>query len=177
MSKVSARCSQHYLQCLSILAAIAVIWLSVVPPILGFWPQGVALAKRPSEAGSINTRSIGASKAPKLPPRVKTVGVSEIGARSAVLLGRVNAHNQRTVVRFQYGMTKSYGHVAPGPVEETVGGSRFQEFEETVLCLRPKTTYHFRITAKNGSGFVVGRDRTFTTHGTNEGYAELCRNA
>ena len=109
-----------------------------------------------------------------LPPLATTSRAYEIRPRSAILLGHVNAHGQRTAVRFQYGRTTSYGHISPRYVEEVVIGSRNEEVEETILCLRPKTTYHFRIVARNRSGTVFGRDRKFTTRPEIAGNVEPC---
>jgi len=98
-----------------------------------------------------------------LPPLARTLHAYAIGPRGAILLGTVNPRNQRTVVRFEYGRTRSYGRVAPRYVEEEWFGDEDNEAEELVECLRPRTRYHYRIVATSRGGTAYGEDRTFRT--------------
>jgi hypothetical protein len=81
-----------------------------------------------------------------------------------VLTGVINARDQTTHFKFQYGLTESYGMEADAELnEELVTGRRNNKVAEGLCCLRPRTTYHFRIVAFNRHGVARGHDRTFTT--------------
>jgi hypothetical protein len=56
-------------------------------------------------------------------------------------------------------------------------GNQTRQAEVGLTCLQPKTTYHFRIVARNGSGKTFGGDQTFTTtrlHGSIPSLYEGC---
>jgi hypothetical protein len=97
-------------------------------------------------------------------PTARTIKAYSVEGSEAVIAGFINPRGQRTTFWFQYGPTKSYGSIVPkGPLEEEFFGNRRREVEAGLDCLQPKTTYHFRIIAKNRSGKTWGGDRTFTT--------------
>jgi hypothetical protein len=97
------------------------------------------------------------------PPKVQTANAYGVQGSEAVIAGFVNARGPRTIFWFQYGPTKSYGMIAPETTEDELYGNERREVEEGLDCLQPKTTYHFRIVARNRYGKAFGRDRTFTT--------------
>lgn len=99
----------------------------------------------------------------RLPPRARTAKAYGVHGSDAVLVAIVNPRNQRTAVRFQYGLDRHYGSIAPKELEEVAVGGHNQEINQAVRCLAPKTTYHFRVVASNRSGTTYGADRTFTT--------------
>jgi phosphodiesterase/alkaline phosphatase D-like protein len=95
-------------------------------------------------------------------PSAETAKALSVSSTAAVLSGRVDARNQPTHFKFQYGKTLPYSQTtATG--EENVVGHRTELVAEAATGLRPGTTYHFRIIAFNKFGFTVGRDRTFRT--------------
>jgi hypothetical protein len=65
-------------------------------------------------------------------------------------------------VRFQYGITTSYGSTT---ANQTKTGNTAQNVAANISGLTTGTTYHFRIVATNSAGTRFGSDRTFTTTG------------
>jgi hypothetical protein len=130
-----------------------------------------AVVGRPARASTPVSAPAGEGVA----PLAWTTPAREVSATEAELFGRFNPRGPRTVLRFEYGRTKAYGHFAPPYVEEEFFGEQNQEYEEIVECLRPLTRYHYRIVAKNKFGTTYGKDRTFKTrarHG--RGFREEC---
>jgi lysyl endopeptidase len=84
-----------------------------------------------------------------------------IQINSARLKGTVNPHGSSTTVYFQYGRTTSYGSSTPN---QTKTGNHYQNVSAIITGLSPRTTYHFRLVARNAVGTRYGRDRTFTTN-------------
>ena len=105
----------------------------------------------------------GAEAEEALPPLAWTTHASSIGPNGALLLGEFNPRGHRTVVQFQFGRTKSYGRITPTFPEEEWFGEEVSEEEEFAECLRPRTTYHYRILARSRFGTAYGQDRTFKT--------------
>jgi hypothetical protein len=64
--------------------------------------------------------------------------------------------------RFEYGTTTAYGQVTPRRDQEDLGTAAAHE---RLTGLRPHTTYHYRLQAKNGGNLTSSEDRTFTTGG------------
>ncbi len=79
----------------------------------------------------------------------------------AQLNARINPQGQEGTVRFDWGLTTAYGNttaeVSAGSGKGTVARAT------TITALRPGKVYHYRAVAKNATGTVVGKDRTFTT--------------
>jgi hypothetical protein len=67
-----------------------------------------------------------------------------------------------TTYRFEYGTTTGYGE---STAEAALGGGHFEDqpVSVPVTGLQPRTTYHYRVVARNGSQTSDGPDRTFTT--------------
>jgi hypothetical protein len=105
----------------------------------------------------------GAEAKEALPPLAWTTHASSIGPNGALLLGEFNPRGHRTVVQFQFGRTMAYGRITPTYPEEEWFGNEVSEEEEIAECLRPQTTYHYRIVAKSKFGTAYGQDRTFRT--------------
>ena len=98
-----------------------------------------------------------------LPEIVTNSENAEVTMFTAQLFAGINPKWLNTHMRFEYGMTGSYGsqvQAEESPV--THADSAFQASKE-VSGLEPATTYHYRAVAKNQIGTVNGPDRTFTT--------------
>jgi Fibronectin type III domain len=94
-------------------------------------------------------------------PAATTGGVSNVTSSSVTVSGTVNPAGQSTTYSFQYGTTTAYG-------SQTSAQSAGQDATDhavsaTLTGLKPARTYHFRVSATNGSGTTVGADKSFTT--------------
>jgi hypothetical protein len=87
---------------------------------------------------------------PPLPPAIDSQGTSGVTPFEAHFEGLVNANNQATTCKFEYGETTAYGNEASCALEspEAFGD---QEVAASVTGLQAKTTYHFRIVAENAA--------------------------
>lgn len=101
------------------------------------------------------------------PPAVEGVGVNEVQNTSADLVGYVDPNGQPTSYRFEYGTA---GPCASNPCTsvplggEAIGsGSSLLFVAQPVVGLSPRTEYHFRLVATNGTGAKASEDDTFTT--------------
>lgn len=95
-------------------------------------------------------------------PKARTGRALFPSSTVVVLTGLINARNQPTQFKFQYGLRRPYAHTTEVG-ERIVGGHRTNEVSETVSHLKPGSTYHYRLLAFNKYGFAVGADRTFKT--------------
>lgn len=122
------------------------------------------MAAMPTFAGTPYTQASSEKARVATAPMAWTTHALGVEGSEAVVAGFINPRGQRTIFWFQYGLTKSYGSMAPEDAfEEEFFGHQSREVEEGLDCLQPKTTYHFRIVARNRSGKTFGGDRTFTT--------------
>ena len=110
-------------------------------------------------AGSLSTGVAFAASS----PTVATGAATKIGDSSVVLNGTINPNGHGTQYSFTYGPTTAYG--ATTATGKLKAGTKAVAVTRTVGGLLPGTTYHYRITAANSGGLVVGADRTFTTTG------------
>lgn len=86
-----------------------------------------------------------------VPPKARTTEGLATEAE-AVVYGVVYPRGHLTRYWFQWGRTPRYGHVTEVS-EETVGPDFGpKEVEEGLSGLHPRTTYHFRIVARNAGG-------------------------
>ena len=96
------------------------------------------------------------------PPAVVTGVATSVGVTGATLNGTANPNGFATNANFEYGLTTGYGSTTPvqamgsGFGAASIGGG-------AVSPLACNTLYHFRATANNMGGTVVGSDTTFTT--------------
>ena len=95
-------------------------------------------------------------------PTAATLAASQVTGYRAVVQGAVNARDNATTVRFEYGTDENYGSTVTATPDtladhaETVAGA-------TLRSLLPETTYHYRVVADCAGGVIRGEDRTFTT--------------
>jgi tetratricopeptide (TPR) repeat protein len=101
-------------------------------------------------------------------PVVITNPATLVAGFSATLNGSVNPHGLTTNVYFQYGITINYGLFT---ANQSKTGNAYQHVAANISGLAANTTYHFRIVATNSAGTRYGADRTFTTHGAEQGLA------
>jgi hypothetical protein len=97
-------------------------------------------------------------------PGVQDAGVTDRTANAVVVNGRVNPYGQQTTYRFEYGETAAYGSVVPTGDEDVAGnGYAFRGISHHISDLKPATTYHYRLVARNATGSSATPDATFTT--------------
>jgi hypothetical protein len=95
-------------------------------------------------------------------PDVGTPSASAISSAGATLAANVNAHNQATTYRFDYGPTTAYGSTT---ASKTLSPADDAPHAGTtgVSGLTAGQTYHYRVVATNATGATTGADATFTT--------------
>jgi phosphodiesterase/alkaline phosphatase D-like protein len=98
----------------------------------------------------------------KAAPVATTNAASPITSTGATLNGTVNASNESTTVKFEYGTTDSYGSTATA-AQSPVTGTSNTSVSYALTGLNPNTTYHYRVVAQNGTNTANGSDQTFTT--------------
>ena len=92
---------------------------------------------------------------------VTTEAASGVSSSSASLNATVNPNGLSTSVRFQWGLTTSYGNTTP--TQSLGGGASNITFNTALTALSPNTTYHFRTVATNSAGTAYGNDTIFVT--------------
>lgn len=100
-------------------------------------------------------------------PTVITNKSTDIGDTTTTLNGHLDHMGGATScsVRFQYGLTTSYGSIT-SPETMTYPGS----FYKSITNLTPGTIYHYRAVAENIAGMSFGVDIQFTTTGGAENH-------
>jgi hypothetical protein len=95
-------------------------------------------------------------------PTVITTAATALALTGASLNGTVSANGAATTVSFEYGLTASYGStLAAGSLLANASNAAVSTALGGLTCA---TTYHFRITANNGTGgTIVGSDMSFST--------------
>jgi len=147
----------------SALAVLVLVGLSLATSVGAQRSTGLTRGFHPASFLSVAKGEDHGGAPQRLPiPRAETLPAYFVHATYAVLRGEVNARDGVANFKFQYGRSASYETTLEAN-EEFVTGHRNSEVAEAITRLRPNTTYHFRIIASNRSGFVVGRDRMFTT--------------
>lgn len=94
-------------------------------------------------------------------PGASTDNASKVTASTATLNGKVNPNGEGTTYAFDWGTTGAYGQTTTAA--SAGSGSTTKAVSAAISGLSPGTTYHFRVTATNGSGTTVGSDQTFAT--------------
>lgn len=94
-------------------------------------------------------------------PKLKTNSAGSVKGTSATLHGSVNAGGAKTTYYFEYGTSMAYGSKTAKRTLKP--GDATKRVSVKIKGLKPGTTYHFRVLAKNSAGSAKGKDRTFTT--------------
>ncbi|HMD13789.1 MAG TPA: T9SS type A sorting domain-containing protein, partial [Bacteroidota bacterium] len=94
-------------------------------------------------------------------PVATTLSTDTISPTHATVHGSVNANNATTTVKFEYGLTASYGNQVTA-AQSPVNGTAPTAVSAQITGLVPNTTYHYRVSATNVAGTAVGADSTFT---------------
>jgi hypothetical protein len=157
----------------SIDAGSATEAISVQTPITGLIPNQtyhfrvVAENVFGASDGLDNTFITGA-----LPPAIDQPPSTANPMRSSVVAtGTVNPEHSETIYRFVYVEAGEYAPLAIDPYAEGGSGAAVsagaglgdRSVEQVLTGLRPNTTYHYALVARNSAGYTRGVDGTFTT--------------
>ena len=94
------------------------------------------------------------------PPTVTTTAATSIGTSGATLQAYLaDDGGESCSVRFQYGLTTSYGTTTAWVSGYVTGNT----ITKAITGLAPGTTYHFRAQASNSAGTTSGSDQQFST--------------
>ncbi len=117
-----------------------------------------------SGAGLAAQAGVAYGAAPPSAPSLSKVSSFVVEQTRAELIGTISPGEQATRYHFEYGTSTAYGTEVPRFGIE-VGGEESGPIivGQELTGLRPGTTYHYRLVAKNASGETVGSDQTFTT--------------
>lgn len=97
---------------------------------------------------------------PTYAPTVETLPATDVNHEQATLNGDLNNDGGLvTKVRFNYGLTPSYGINTNWQENKHTNDT----FLETITSLQDEKTYHFRTEANNSKGTSYGADAEFTT--------------
>jgi phosphodiesterase/alkaline phosphatase D-like protein len=96
-------------------------------------------------------------------PTVATGDVTSITPTAATVRGTVTPNGLSTTWWFEYGATTSYN--AKTPAQSVGSGTAPRSVSQAIKSLRPGSTYHYRLVARNSRGTVAGADRSFSTTG------------
>ena len=107
----------------------------------------------------------GASAAP---PTILATSFSDVTTEGVSLEAEINPQGKAVLYRFEYGPADCASNPCtsvPSPEEgEIAAGSSPVPVKFMLTGLTPKTTYHFRVVAKNGAAEeAVGKDKLFVT--------------
>jgi hypothetical protein len=111
-----------------------------------------------AEGAEMGFTTTGAPQAPS----VEELTPSPVAQTTATLKANVNPHGEATTCQFEYGTSTSYGTTVACPASPGSGNANVEE-SLPVTGLTPGTTYHYRVTAKNGTGTTPGADKEFKT--------------
>jgi len=87
---------------------------------------------------------------------------TNVKANSAQLNGLVNANNATAVNKFEWGLTRSYGHEATANPVSSTGNSNIV-ISSLITGLTANTIYHYRVKATNTRGTNYSDDMMFVT--------------
>lgn len=94
-------------------------------------------------------------------PTATTGAAGPVKASRASVHGTAQPQKLSATYRFEYGTTRSYGHLTS--LKRIASGRSSAAVKAVITGLKPHTKYHYRLIVKTASGVSYGRDRTFTT--------------
>jgi hypothetical protein len=94
------------------------------------------------------------------PPIVSANEFTEVKLNVRNLVGTIDPNGSSTSYTVEYGRTKLYGQVTPS---KSVSGTGPIPITVPLVGLQPMSTYHYRISATNGSGKTLTEDTLFET--------------
>ena len=97
-----------------------------------------------------------------LQPVVRTDAARDATATTATLTGSVDPRTRATTWWFEYGTSTGYGSQTPS---RSAGSGSARAVTAALSGLRPGTTYHYRLVARNDAGTSRGANASFTTVG------------
>lgn len=100
------------------------------------------------------------------PPTVLAPGGSaqDTGRTTAILQADINPDEATTTYYFEYGQTTGYGaQTSATELASSAGAAMPLPASAVATELVPGAVYHFRVTARNAAGAMVGPDVTFTS--------------
>jgi hypothetical protein len=124
-------------------------------------------------AGNANGQVEGddaAFTSPLGPPAVESESIADVTAESATLQAQVDPGGSETTYHFEYGTSEAYGQSTPESSPIGSGGSGVP-VAVNIQGLRPASTYHYRVVARNALGQTDGADSTFMTQGPGGAFA------
>jgi hypothetical protein len=116
--------------------------------------------------GTAIASSASTHEAPRAPrPVIERlhIGSATIGGVSAATIslgGIIYNHGTPAHWRFEWGLTRSYGHIA-----KRIGGERIgsRQYAEAEFPVKLNTTYYFRLVAFNSAGEAISRGLRWKT--------------
>jgi RTX calcium-binding nonapeptide repeat (4 copies) len=117
-------------------------------------------------AAVVATSALGllvASQANAEPPLATTGQPTSVGARSAVVSGKVDPGGEATSWYVEYGTTTAYG--SRTDAQSAGNGTTPVDVSAQLRGLETGVTYHYRVVATNADGAGRGADLTLTTRG------------
>ena len=104
------------------------------------------------------------------PPIISLPKAGNILEVTASLIAKVNPNGDPTTAYYEYGLTAEYGNQTE---IVDLGTGYFDEvMVSDIKPLKPKTTYHFRLIAKNSIGETISKNITFQTKAATGPYVE-----
>ena len=103
------------------------------------------------------------SQAAAAPPQATTGAATSVGARSAVVSGKVGAGGEATSWYVEYGATTAYG--SRTSAQSAGNGTTPVDVSVQLRGLDTGITYHYRLVATNAAGTARGADLSLTTRG------------
>src|SRR5262245_57467177 len=103
------------------------------------------------------------SQANAAPPQATTGPATSVGARSAVVSGKVSAGGEATSWYVEYGTTTAYG--SRTDAQSAGNGTTPADVSVQLRGLETGVLYHYRVVASNAAGTGRGADMTLTTRG------------
>jgi hypothetical protein len=125
-------------------------------------------------AGTLTLTLALASPAAAATPQIGETWMTEVSAGSASFHGEINPEGASTTYRFEYAtdaafQEKEFSGAAKAPASGSASagaGSGLVTVSQHVSALKSNTTYHYRLSATNGSGTTLSTPpQTFTTQG------------